>query len=365
MDCEHNGQSEENFMEQLYAAARQKEIPLKGVFELTVGCNFNCNMCYVHLMPDQIAAQGRELSAEQWIALGRAARDAGMLELTLTGGEPLTRPDFRRIYEGLSELGLRIQIFTNGYLIDEEFAEWLAKRPPHAVRITLYGASDETYEKVCGIREGFSRVARAVELLVRARIPLYLVSTVTRENEQDLGKMYAMAQNYHLPMTHTFSLVNPVRGASADPKAHQIEIGLPPEEMMEELRRKNRRYPRAAGRDFLDACGNYRTAFWITWSGKMQMCAFLSEPSVPVTQETFLQAWKELLDQVRLLRQPGECENCKYEPYCDRCPGVLYADSGSCSCISAEVCARARRNYQIYHVMEEKDESAVNYHSGI
>jgi MoaA/NifB/PqqE/SkfB family radical SAM enzyme len=119
--------------------AYAKKIPLKGTFELTARCNFNCNMCYVHLNEKQIKSIGRELTNEQWLDIARQAKDAGMLYLTLTGGEVFARPGFRELYEKLSEMGFLIYILSNGYLIDEKVIEWLGDRPPSAIRFTLYG----------------------------------------------------------------------------------------------------------------------------------------------------------------------------------------------------------------------------------
>ena len=92
--------------------AYANKIPFKGVFELTARCNFNCNMCYVHLTEPQIKNIGKELSNEQWLDIARQARDAGMLHLTLTGGEVFVRPGFRELYEQLSQMGFLIEIFV-------------------------------------------------------------------------------------------------------------------------------------------------------------------------------------------------------------------------------------------------------------
>ena len=90
-------------------------LPLAGNFELTPRCNFSCKMCYVH---EQVA-KNEELSAAEWIALGKQARDRGMLFLLLTGGEPLIRDDFQEIYHELKRLGLMVSINTNASLIDD------------------------------------------------------------------------------------------------------------------------------------------------------------------------------------------------------------------------------------------------------
>ena len=51
----------------LHSRAISRGVPLAGNFELTARCNFNCKMCYVH---QQQCPAEKELSAEQWIAIG-------------------------------------------------------------------------------------------------------------------------------------------------------------------------------------------------------------------------------------------------------------------------------------------------------
>ena len=48
------------------------------------------------------------LSLEQWLKIAREAKDAGMLFLLITGGEPFLWPQFWELYEALSEMGFLI-----------------------------------------------------------------------------------------------------------------------------------------------------------------------------------------------------------------------------------------------------------------
>lgn len=89
-----------------------------------------------------------------WLELARQAKEQGMLYLLLTGGEPFLYPDFWMLYEELVKMGFVISINSNGSLIDEKIIEKLKKYPPARINITLYGASDETYERLCGIKKG-------------------------------------------------------------------------------------------------------------------------------------------------------------------------------------------------------------------
>ena len=78
----------------LHDKGAREGIPVSGTFELTQRCNFNCGMCYVH----DCKQKTDPLSADDWLNLAQQAKDAGTVFLLLTGGEPLFREDFEKIY---------------------------------------------------------------------------------------------------------------------------------------------------------------------------------------------------------------------------------------------------------------------------
>ena len=88
-------------------------IPVTGTFELTPRCNLNCPMCYVRLNPEEMKPLGRECTKEEWMEMAEQAKEAGLLFILLTGGEPMLRSDFGEIYEGLSKMGFSISINSN------------------------------------------------------------------------------------------------------------------------------------------------------------------------------------------------------------------------------------------------------------
>lgn len=348
-DCDNMHENMDNFVQVLEQTAYRDCIPLKGNFELTARCNFNCNMCYVHLGEEQIHKQGRELTNEEWLDIARQAKEAGMLYLTLTGGEVFVRPGFKELYLALSEMGFLIQILSNGYLIDEKVMEWLGETPPYAMRFTLYGASNETYERVCGIKDGFDRVSHAIDLIKNAKIPFYLVSTIVKENVHELTKMKDFARKKNVEFSATPSVVKSVRGAAQNAEAHRLDILTGYVERIEKLKQlgKDRLYRHIENP--LDICGSYRKSFWLTWNGKLQLCSFMEQPTVSLTEEYgFCEAWKLLLEQLEQIHMPKKCKDCKYEGFCARCPGVLAAECGGCSGVNEAFCNNAKRLYEAY-----------------
>ena len=340
------------FTQVLERSALADGIPLSGTFELTPRCNFNCNMCYVHLTDAQAKKIGRELTNEEWLRIARQAKEEGMLYLTLTGGEVFVRPKFRELYEALSEMGFLIQILTNGSLIDEEVIAWLKKRPPYLLRFTLYGATNEAYKAVCGAKDGFDRVSRAVDLVMEAHIPFYMVGTIVKENEADLQAMYEYARRKKVLFQHTIAVVNPVRGATADALAHRIDMAALTLEELKEVKKVKRFYSETE--NMLEGCGSYRKGFWLTWDGKLQLCSFMEYPAIQIMKMEFDSAWKRLLEELKRLQTPKECRSCQYEGFCQRCPGILAAECGAPDRVDEAFCNRAKALYEIYYLGEEE-----------
>ena len=145
--------------------AKRTRTPANGSIELLPLCNMNCDMCYVRLSREEMEAKGRLRTADEWLEIGRQMKDAGVLFLLLTGGEPFLYPEFRRLYLGLRQMGMILTINTNGTMIDEDLAAFFGKYKPRRVNITLYGTDEETYERLCHYPGGYEKTIRGIRLL--------------------------------------------------------------------------------------------------------------------------------------------------------------------------------------------------------
>ena len=108
--------------------------PVSGTFELTARCNLACGMCYIRKPANDRYERSHELSAAQWVDVTQQAVAAGMVFLTLTGGEILIRKDFFDLYEPMTQMGLVITLFTNATAITPAVAKRLAQRRFNAAR---------------------------------------------------------------------------------------------------------------------------------------------------------------------------------------------------------------------------------------
>ena len=177
------------------AAAAQR--PINGSLELLPLCNMNCDMCYIRLSRAEMEKIGRLYTADEWIRLGEEMAQSGVLFLLLTGGEPLMFPDFRRLYLELRQRGMILTVNTNGTLLDEEWAEFIGENKPRRINITLYGADDEAYRKLCHYPGGFEKALNAIRLLRERGVDVKINGSVTKENYKDMAAIYRIGQERH------------------------------------------------------------------------------------------------------------------------------------------------------------------------
>lgn len=344
IECQRLGS---DYLERLRGWAQQNFIPLTATFELTPFCNFSCVMCYVRLTKEAAEKQGRLLSAEKWLEIARQAKEMGTLYVTLTGGEPFLHPEFWKIYSELNKMGFLISILSNGSMIDEEaMAKFREYGMPFSVKLTLYGASNETYEKVCGSPDGFTRISKAVDLLKEAGVPLKMTSTIVRENAEDLQQIYSFAREKGVPMQHTISVIRSSRGAVNTTEKSRFALSDFPDELtLEELEKL--KYPPLESP--FAWCSGYGSSFWMTWHGHVQMCSFMNVPEV-VYSGNLAGDYAELHKKLKTIRNPDDCRDCEWQAFCQRCPGILCAESGHPEKTDAGLCDMAKRLFELYKI---------------
>ena len=347
IDCEQLGG---DYLGHLNAWAKENSVPLTANFELTPFCNFNCVMCYVHLTKESAQKQGRLLSADEWLGIAEQARKMGTLYINLTGGEPFLHPEFWKIYGELNKMGFLISILSNGSMIDEFVMEKFRQYGmPYRVKLTLYGASDKTYMRTCNSSDGFTKISKAIDMLKEAGVPLNLTSTIVRENAEDLQKIYAFAKEKNLSMQHTISVVKSSRGSENSTEASRFALDEFSDELTVEELEKMKFPPLESPFAW---CASHGKSFWMTWHGHLQMCSFMSKPFIPYSG-SLESDYALLMNELKKIKSPAECENCEWKMFCQRCPGILCGESGHPEKISDSLCKMAKRLYELYKYKKE------------
>lgn len=333
----------------LYHKASINKVPLNGAFELSPVCNFSCKMCYVRKTPEQIRCEGKQIIPwQKWLELAKQCYDAGTLYLLLTGGEPFLYPGFRELYERLHDMGFVLSINTNGTMIDRETVQWLKLRMPSRVNITLYGASEETYGRICGNGSGYSRTVDAIQMLTEAGIPVVINASMIPENACDLEKILDFGKGLSLNTRMSTYMFPPVRrDAEAGDSRFTPEMSaqmyirknrclLPEDSYIEMLENRRHLSQTEDGRqdwgqdsEFM-RCRAGRSSFWINWEGSMTACGMLDFPlKTEPFREPFADCWLRLTNAVRSTPVLAGCAGCNKREVCGACVAMIFTETGT------------------------------------
>ncbi len=344
--------------------ARQKGVPLTGQFELTPLCNFSCKMCYVHLEANQLAGQ-EILLVETWKDIMHQAWEAGMMHVTLTGGECLTYSGFDELFVYLQSLGCDVSILTNGFLLDDRRIEFFRQHIPAMIQVTLYGWNDDVYERVTG-RRAFGTVVENVRKAIEAGLNVKLTTTPNRFLGEDVFETVRVGWNLYKRFSINSDIFPPREetGRSQqrdDPDQDQyIRIYR----LLNELNGRETKeidpetLPPAGG-PFHECtecgleCGGGRSGFVVDWKGTLMPCNRLNMIHAFPLKDGFKAAWDSIHQEAMNWPRIPECKGCAYRGVCSNCAAncLVYAEPGK---QPAELCERARRFVQhgVMHIPE-------------
>lgn len=156
---------------------------------ITDRCNCNCLHCF-HAADNEI--RRNEFSLEDAYKLLDEAKSCGIMNIRLTGGEPMLHPHISKIVEGIHNRGMKLSVFlTNGTLLTREFLALIKEYNPDAwITISFDGIG---YHDWLRQRKGCEEEAvRAVGLCREAGLKVYINSNVNRRNQHVMFDSFQM-----------------------------------------------------------------------------------------------------------------------------------------------------------------------------
>jgi len=189
--------------------------PLAASLELTYRCNWRCVFCYNPRHHDR-----RGLDGAEWLAVLDGLRELGTLYVALTGGEPLTHPEFLAIARGVRERAFALHILTNGALVTESLAGEIAALRPLAVELSLHGATAGTHDRATATPGSFDAMRRGLDRLLARKVGVVLKTPLTRLNEAEMEGMRQIAEERGVPW-RIDSVLTPRDDGDAGPLAYR------------------------------------------------------------------------------------------------------------------------------------------------
>jgi pyrroloquinoline quinone biosynthesis protein E len=164
--------------------------PYTLVAELTYRCPLRCVYCS---NPLDYARHRAELDTEGWLRVLRDAEGLGVVQVNLTGGEPLVRNDLEALVAEAERLELYTNLITSGIPVTRERLARLRDLGLDNVQISVQDVSAAPSDRIAG-RRSFDRKLEVARWVKDLELPLTLNVVLHRENLDRVPEVIALAE---------------------------------------------------------------------------------------------------------------------------------------------------------------------------
>jgi pyrroloquinoline quinone biosynthesis protein E len=165
--------------------------PYTLVAELTYRCPLRCVYCS---NPLDYARHDQELDTATWLRVFREAEELGVVQLNLTGGEPLLRSDLEALIGQARDLDLYTNLITSGIPLTLDRLRAFRARGLDNVQLSIQDVEADASDRIAGHRS-FARKLEVARWIKSVGFPLTLNVVLHRHNLDRVPEIIALAES--------------------------------------------------------------------------------------------------------------------------------------------------------------------------
>jgi PqqA peptide cyclase len=164
--------------------------PQALIAEITHRCPLHCVYCS---NPLEMQRCSEELSTGDWTSIFRQAGEMGVLQLHLTGGEPLARTDLTELVRAGRSAHLYVNLISSGVGLAERRLDAFIEAGLDHIQLSFQDAEEASANEFAGARSHTLKL-RIARMIRKRRIAFTLNMVVHRRNLARLEEMIAFAE---------------------------------------------------------------------------------------------------------------------------------------------------------------------------
>jgi len=340
---------------------------------ITNRCNLRCTYCSHFTSAGDV---GEDLPREEWLTFFEELNRCAVMEVILQGAEPFCREDIKELIQGIVRNRMRFNILSNGTLISEEIAAFLASTGRcDGVQVSIDGSTPKTHD-ACRGQGNFLRAMEGIKILQRHGAPVSVRVTIHRHNVKDLEDVARLLlEEIRLSSfsTNSASLMGLCRYNAEEVQLTVEERSFAMETLLrlhekyngrisanagpladakmwlEMEKARQERKERMPGRGCLTGCGGPMSKLAVRADGVIVPCIQMSHIELGrINRDDLHEVWENHPELNRLRERRNIplsdfefCKGCDYIPYCTgNCPALAYTVLGEENHPSPDACLR-------------------------
>ncbi len=316
-------------LEEITAKALRLNVPLAVQLDITYRCNERCVHCYLD------HHDHGEMTTAEILRLIDEMADAGVLTLTLSGGEIFLRKDFFEIVEHARRLTFCVKLKTNALLIGEREAARLRDLAVQEIQVSIYSHRADVHDAITLVPGSLERSLSAIRFLKARDLKVVMANVLMRQNMADYTAVQELAEEIGVEFT-----LDPTITPMMDGNRSILSLGADADGLRDVFRDSTVvgdvdefcAIPSDTGEVNLDSrpCSAGHTTCYVSPYGDVFPCVQFPLPTGNVRRERFVDIWRHSsqMNEVRSIRLKDlpTCSSCSHAGSCTRCPGLAYME---------------------------------------
>ena len=161
--------------------------------EIINECNERCVHCYI---PHEL--KNKVLDSNLFYKIIEQGKLLNILNVTLSGGEPLLHKDFLLFLKRCRELDLSVNVLSNLTLLTDEIIEEMKKNPRLSVQTSIYSIRPEIHDLITNKTGSLEKTKEAVCKLVYADIPVQISCPIMVQNKNEFSEVIKWGESKNI-----------------------------------------------------------------------------------------------------------------------------------------------------------------------
>lgn len=308
-------------------------------WHITEKCNLRCKHCYMDKYYNE--ATLKELLCDYNLLKKFIIKLNSFLEISITGGEPLVYPEFINLLKFLDseEIVLKINILTNGVLLNDEICLFLSSLP----KFNFIQISIEGLEKTNDLIRGsgiFNKIIEKLKLLIKYKMKIQIQTVLTKLNYNDIIDLILFLENFKYPINYLLTRYVPsknelIKNNILISKNEYKSILEKLESLSKNLKYvsilKRRSLWKLINEKYGGRCPIGINSFDLLYDGSIMLCRRLNLKIGNIRYNSLYKIWygNDLIWDIRKQNKiNNKCKNCKYLKTCYGCRAMAFAYFG-------------------------------------
>jgi len=161
--------------------------------ELTSRCNERCVHCY---LPHENKIN--DIDPSLFYDVLEQCKNMGVLQLTLSGGEPMLHKNFCDFLRKAKEYDFSINILSNLTLLDDEIIKIMKELRLSSVQVSLYSLNPAIHDSITQLKGSFLKTRDSILRLIENDIPLQISCPTMKQNKDCYAEVLNWAHEHKI-----------------------------------------------------------------------------------------------------------------------------------------------------------------------